>query len=295
MVLRLDPHLPVVWRTPTSLQFGVTRPPVSLDTVTVATEKLIAALSVGVSHSGLSMIGRSAGASDAEIEALLTLLAPVLVSPPRESQASVVVAGTGRLADRVAAVLAEARIRVVVARTVAEAERASGSLAIIVGHFVLDPGFNGLWLRRDLPHLPVVLGDSSVAIGPFIEPGSTACLYCLQRHANDADAAWPAIASQLWGRRSPLDTELVTSEVAAIVARLVLAQVRGEAGVASDQLIVDPVSGERSHRQYAVHPACGCRELATPSAEDRRESDSAIDADRVRFLPTTGKGASARA
>lgn len=270
MVLRLNPQLPVVWRTPTSMQFGVSTPPVVLNDLDLATEKLIAALSSGISRSGLGMIGRSAGASDAQIDALLDHLAPVLLQPPRVQHSTVVVTGVGRLADRTVAVLAAAGTPVVVARTPDEAERASCTLAIAIGHFVLDPGYYGLWLRRDLPHLPVVLGDSSVAVGPFIEPGSTACLYCLQRHANDADSAWPAIASQLWGRRSALDTELVASEVAAIVARFALARLQGDAASASDQLVIDGATGQQSRRDFAVHPDCGCLELAAPRGEAQR-------------------------
>ena len=270
MVLRLNPQLPVVWRTPTSMQFGVSTPPVVLNDLDLATEKLIAALSSGISRSGLGMIGRSAGASDAQIDALLDHLAPVLLQPPRVQHSTVVVTGVGRLADRTVAVLAATGTPVVVARTPDEAERASCTLAIAIGHFVLDPGYYGLWLRRDLPHLPVVLGDSSVAVGPFIEPGSTACLYCLQRHANDADSAWPAIASQLWGRRSALDTELVASEVAAIVARFALARLQGDAASASDQLVIDGATGQQSRRDFAVHPDCGCLELAAPRGEAQR-------------------------
>ena len=52
MVLRLDPQLPVVWRTPTSIQFGVTRPSVVLHDLDLAGEKMIAALTAGVSRSG---------------------------------------------------------------------------------------------------------------------------------------------------------------------------------------------------------------------------------------------------
>lgn len=294
MVLRLDPHLPVVWRTPTSVQFGVTRPAVVLDNVSTATEKLIAALSAGISSSGLAMIGRSAGATDAEVEALVARLSPALLANPPAAQPTVAVAGTGRLSDRVAAVLAEAGVRVMVARSASEAETVQCSLAIAVGHFVLDPGYYGVWLRRDVPHLPVVLGDSAVSVGPLVEPGRSACLYCLQLHANDADGAWPAIASQLWGRRSPLDTELVASEVAAIVARRVLAVLRGEP-VVTDQLVVDGGSGLRVRREYGIHPSCGCAELEAAIAGGRRETDSALGAGPATSPTTKDTAASVRA
>ena len=256
MVLRLDPQLPVVWRTPTSLQFGVTRPSVVLHELDLASEKMIAALSSGISRSGLDMIARSAGATEAAVDALLTRLRPVMLRPKPAAPAPVVVAGSGLLADRVAQLLAGAGVPVLLARTVAAAEAAQASFAVVIGSYVLDPALHGLWLRRDVAHLPVILGDSSVAIGPLVEPGRTACLYCLQRHATDADPAWPAIASQLWGRASAAETPLVASEVAAIVARLVLS---GRAP--SDQIVLDVDSGLQSRQSFAVHPDCGCLAL----------------------------------
>ena len=256
MVLRLDPQLPVVWRTPTSIQFGVTRPTVVLHDLDLATEKMIAALTAGVSRSGLAMIARAAGAAEDAVEALLTRLRPVMLPPHPPVPDPIVIAGSGLLADRLAGLLAGAGVPLLLARSTAAAEFAEAGFAIVIGHYVLDPALHGLWLRRDVPHLPVILGDTSVAIGPLVEPGRTACLYCLQRHASDADPAWPAIASQLWGRRSPAETELVASEVAAIVARMVLS-----GSPASDQISVDAQTGQLSRRSFAVHPECGCLAL----------------------------------
>ena len=274
MVLRLDPQLPVVWRTPTSLQFGVTRPPVLLEAISLASEKMIAALSAGISRSGLGMIGRSNGATDAQIDTLLDLLRPALLTSNEAPAHTVVIAGVGRFAELLAELLGSAGIRVLVARTVEAAEAATGDIAIAVGHFVLDPALYGLWLRRDTPHLPVVLSDSCVTIGPVVRPGSSACLYCLQRHASDADPAWPAIASQLWGRRSPADTALLASEAAAIVARDVLARLAGRDGDGSNQLIIDAATGARSSRTFPIHPDCGCLEFGATNAAARPESGS---------------------
>ena len=258
MVLRLDPQLAVVWRTPTSIQFGVTRPSVVLHDLDLPSEKMIAALGSGVSRSGLHMIGRAAGATEVQVDALLARLRPVMLRERPPALAPVVIAGSGLLADRLAGLLAGAGVPVLLARTTAAAEAAQAGFAIAIGHYVLDPALHGLWLRRDVPHLPVILGDSSAAIGPLVVPGRTACLLCLQRHTTDADPAWPAIASQLWGRRSPAETELVASEVAAIVARMV---VSGSAP--SDQVVIDAATGEQSRQAFDVHPECGC--LALPA------------------------------
>jgi hypothetical protein len=261
MVLRLDPQLPIVWRTPTSLQFGVTTPPVVLHDLDLASEKMIAALSAGISRSGLVMTGRASGASEAQVDALLARLTPVMLREKPTPPPPVVVAGTGLFADRLTGLLAGAGVPVLLARTVEAAEAAEATFAVAIGQYVLDPALHGLWLRRDVPHLPVILGDSSVAIGPLVEPGRTACLYCLQRHASDADPAWPAIASQLWGRRSPAETELVASEAAAIVARAVLSRGSLSRAEVSDQLVIEAATGRQTRRSFAVHPDCGCLAL----------------------------------
>ena len=44
-----------------------------------ASERMLAALSSGISRSGLGMVGRSAGASETEIDRLVTKLEPVLL------------------------------------------------------------------------------------------------------------------------------------------------------------------------------------------------------------------------
>ena len=285
-----------MWRNPFSLQFGVSARPVVLDNLDVASERMLAALSSGVSRSGLGMIGRAAGATDAQIDALVAHLQPVLVSPVESEAKRVVVVGAGRLAERLVTVLAAAGLQVVVAASVEAAEVAEGDLAVAVGHYVLDPALHGLWLRRDVTHLPVVYSDTSIAIGPFVVPGVSACLYCLQRHASDADPAWPAIASQLWGRRSPADTELMASEAAAIVAREVVSRLGGSRAGRSSQLVIDVATGVRSWREFEFHPDCGCVAFATANAAARPGSGSefGIGPATSTPLPTTGRAAFAR-
>jgi hypothetical protein len=290
MVLRLDPRFPAVWRNPFSLQFGVSPRTVVLHHLDEATERMLAALASGISRSGLTMIAHSAGASDADVDALLARLEPVLVHPVDAEPRRVVVTGTGRLAERLIAVLAALDVRVTVAASVEAAEATECELAVAIGHYVLDPALHGLWLRRDITHLPVVYGNSSIAIGPFVVPGLTPCLYCLQRHASDADPAWPAISAQLWGRKSPADTELMAGEAAAIVAREVVARLGADRGHRSSQLVIEAATGARSHREFEFHPDCGCVDFATANAAARPESGSAFGSAPATStpLPTIG-------
>jgi len=152
-----------------------------------------------------------------------------------------------------------------IAADTAAAESQPCEFAIAVGQYVLDPAQHSLWLRRDIPHSAVVLSDSSVSVGPTVDPGRSACLCCLQFHATDADTAWPAIASQLWGRRSPADTELVASEVAALAVRQVEAWFSGDSPTPQQERL-DVASGRVSTVSYEPHPLCGCLEAGLANA-----------------------------
>lgn len=52
------------------------------------------------------------------------------------------------------------------------------------------------WLHDDLPHLVVTATADGVRIGPFVEPGRTACLRCLDAHRADHDPRWPLVLLQ---------------------------------------------------------------------------------------------------
>ena len=61
MVLKLADDVPIVWRTPTSLQLGIDAPRIVLDDVGAGEERLITALRRGISPSGWSMLARDSG------------------------------------------------------------------------------------------------------------------------------------------------------------------------------------------------------------------------------------------
>ena len=287
MVLKLDPRFSIVWRDPFSMQFGIDPVRAVLREVSAAEERLIAALGPGISRSGLSMTAISCGVDEREVDGLLRRLEPVLLRsgpdpgrPPR----TVAIAGVGPTVERIADTLVSAGVRVDVG---ASLPHSPCDFGIAVGHHVLDPESYGFWLRRDLPHLSVVFGDDAVSIGPLVEPGSTACLYCLEHYRRDADASWAAIAAQLWGRQATSETLLASIETTARVVRLTLGRLAGQrAGIATTgRIAVD--SGQTTVREWLPHPECGCIDLS----ESRPGIDSALDSDR----PTTGATVGARA
>jgi bacteriocin biosynthesis cyclodehydratase domain-containing protein len=250
MVLRLSPDVPVVWRNPFDVQLGVDDVRLVLRDVSPGQERLLAALTAGVSEAGYSMIAQSASMNSAEADALLAALASDLVPPPATATARVEVLGSGPVASGLAAVLADSS--------------AAGppGLAVLVADWVVSPADHSAWLRRDIPHLPLVLGDGGATIGPFVEPGVGPCLHCVHRAREDADPAWPAIATQLWGRRAPNLDAVTVAEVIAFAAR----RIRERVALGPHPVAVEHASswrlaaadGSVSERSWRRHPECLC-------------------------------------
>lgn len=307
--LRLDPRYPLLWRSPTSLQLGVDAPPARFGNVTIAEERMLAALTVGATSAGLGVIGANSGLTKTQVARFHTAVRPALLTeePVSTARRTVVVSGSGPTADRLVWRLREGGLDprptgespddAVAAPALGEAP-----LAVVVGHYVLDPAFSGLWLRRDVPHLPVVYGDTSVRIGPLVEPGSGPCLHCLERHRADADPAWPAIAAQLWGLRSTAETPFLASEAATAAARIALNRLAGlptpvsAPSPASSSITIDAVTGAIERRTHVPHPECSCGGIAGSTvSEPARRGTATGRSPRSAGRPrptTTGAGLS---
>jgi bacteriocin biosynthesis cyclodehydratase domain-containing protein len=252
----------LVWRTPNCVQLGIDRAVVTIDGLTVAHETVLSALTVGVHRSGAMLLGTTAGASVAEIEHLLDLLQPALLfvaddaaPDPAPAPRTVYVDGVGQTAHRVRALLANLGIG-------EPSPGAEPELAVIVGHYVLHPERHGHWLRRDIPHLPVIFSDSTVRVGPLVEPGLGPCLTCLELARVDEDPAWPAMACQLAPRQAPSETPRLSFEVAARVAGLVQDRLEtGRSALFTRSLRLDAQQGTITRCVHRLHERCGCQAL----------------------------------
>ncbi len=261
MVLKLADDLAIVWRSPTSLQLGIDAPRIVLDDVGAGDERLIAALRRGISASGWSMLARDAGVSEERARGVLEALAPVLSAAPAAASGSVLVLGDGAIASALAALLDDAG-------RLARPDDRRPALVALVAAWVIGPEDAQHWLRRDIPHLPVVAADQSVTVGPLVEPGAGPCLYCGQLMRTEADPAWPAIAAQLWGRAAPRHSALTVSAVAAFAARRLIARLdagapAGDAGARAWRLADE--GGTISVVPQLRHPRCSC---AAPPESD---------------------------
>lgn len=297
MPLRIDPALPLVWRTPSSLQFGVHRVVAVLDDVTPGEERLVAALQVGLTPSGYAMLAESLDVARAD--ELLRRMAPALVSGGGEAGVAgtaarrrIAVFGEGPLAAMTAGVIGSfARLDVPAAADAPTAPARPGSsrdgaqrggpplaaapphLVVLVGAWLVPPTEAGRWLRRDVPHLPVIVGDQGVQLGPIVEPGRGPCLYCLQLHATDRDPAWPAITAQLLDRPAPPLDAVTAHQAAGLAGRLVRERLDAHRAVPARSVTIEGRTGALSARSWTTHPDCRC--AAHPG------SDWAADVDRA--------------
>ncbi|WP_157439346.1 hypothetical protein [Aeromicrobium sp. Root344] len=117
--------------------------------------------------------------------------------------------------------------------------------------------------RLGIDHLPVVIDEDRVRIGPLVRPGHTPCVSCHDLHRADWDRAWSALVHQL-GRHTasmtPPAIDAVTTHAAALeVAVEVLAHADGGRGRSLGRcLVVGPAHDDRDSWPLAFHHACTC-------------------------------------
>ena len=297
MTLRLDPRLPIVWRTPHSLQIGVDPVLAHLDDVSDGDARLVDALAVGVTRAGLAMLAEHAGVPDHRVERLLAGIAPALAPEgSAAAPAALVVVGAGVGAQRVAGVLLEAGhpVTLLSPGAAAAARRRRPDLVVLVSTHVVDPLEHQRWLRVDVPHLPVVFGETAVTIGPLVVPGATACLGCVERRRTLDDPARTAIATQLWGAPAAAESPALATEAAVEALRMLRAGIPTplESPAPAVSVRLDAESGARTLTEWAPVEGCGCRGLSLLSEPAPRRgsgSPSARPAPSSPAAPTTAR------
>jgi bacteriocin biosynthesis cyclodehydratase domain-containing protein len=125
---------------------------------------------------------------------------------------------------------------------------------------VLDP-----LVRHGIPHLVVRLVDGAVTLGPFVVPGRTACLRCIDEHLAVGDPAHHSLVAQ-HARRSgatfdgarPRDQALLTMATAWAV-RDVLTHVEGDRPTTwSATVRLEQGLAAVTDVHWLRHPECGC-------------------------------------
>jgi hypothetical protein len=291
MAPRIDPNLPLVWRTPNELQLGAAVPRVVLTDPGELETGLIAALRHGASLSTLQTIGGGLGGSPEAVSRLLDTLAPAFESAGERvdtaasgtrnpSPPLVALDADDATSERLAANLATLGYAVTRASDafVAAAPAPGVAVVVIAASWVIAPARHLPWLRHDVPHLAIVFDDAGARVGPLVEPGVGPCLRCLDLNRRDDDAAWPVIAAQLASRPAASRTARAVHDATAVAASVIDDRLAHNVTTLANASITLAGPGVPPRRRaHRPHPECGCRapggSVTAPARLDGRHGE----------------------
>lgn len=187
------------------------------------------------------------------------------------ARASVSVQGSLGAADAAARQLLDAAglrtttsgARVVLLLSLGEVDRAD-----------LDP-----LVRAGTPHVLVRLVEGTAVVGPFVVPGGTACVRCIDAHLADQDPTSVSLAARhAWVRHQrrdgvaePVDTALATLAIAWAVRDLVSHAEGDRPSTWSTTVHLAPGLTRVTQATWLRHPACGCTWLGDEASSRTME------------------------
>lgn len=145
-------------------------------------------------------------------------------------------------------------------------------VTVVVGSPVTGPDTEDL-VADGVAHLAVSVVDGIAVVGPFVRPGRTACVGCVDRTRAARDPAWPALVDQLQrsaGQQARNSVDLprprnrvLEGAAASWTARDVLAHLAGQPVLTyGTSLRLDDGLVNQVVNRWELHPACGCSLLA---------------------------------
>jgi len=145
--------------------------------------------------------------------------------------------------------------------------RGAAQVAVLVGAGEPCRTTTDEWTRRGTPHLVVRLVEGHALVGPFVDPGRTACLRCTDAATTDEDPSWPLLLEQYIGHSArdrpdgagePVDPALADLACAWALRDVVsyLQDRRPTSWSATVRL--DPWLHDLRTTSWLRHPACGC-------------------------------------
>lgn len=205
-------------------------------------------------------------------------LARALVPLLAETGVGTLLAEDEELGDRAGALVPPVRTRMPL-------ETRPHLVVTVEGHLVEPLRAQGL-SAAEVAHLPVVVREVSVRVGPLLAPGRPPCATCLDLWERDADPQWPAVATQLRLLDPPQTEALLAHQAAALAARAVTDVLSGRrqrwVGRSVEVSGLEAVGVERL---WTPHPECLCSALEAAPGPDGRGSIGAPDGRRERRRP----------
>ncbi|MGA8257132.1 MAG: hypothetical protein WB767_11225 [Nocardioides sp.] len=218
-------------------------------TVLLSDDPSMRALLACVSGGDLTRGALTSASATAALDALSSAGLLVEPTPPRFPRPIVALVGSGPEHDQLGDLLGpdlasdEGVIDLCVIATTAPLPRAS-----------LDG-----WLADGTPHLTVsgTGRPGRLRVGPFVEPGVTACVRCIDAHESTSDPRRPLILEQLAVLPAGPVPPSTRALAVAWVAHDVAAFVRGDRP-STWSATIDVGGGVPERREWERHPHCGC-------------------------------------
>lgn len=113
-------------------------------------------------------------------------------------------------------------------------------------------------VRDGRAHLVVAAGPRGWTLGPFVVPGTTACLRCVDAHRGEHDPRRALVVEQLAGRAAAPDDAALTALVLAWAVRDVVNHLDGREPSTWSATVEIGAGLDPRRRAWARHPHCGC-------------------------------------
>lgn len=148
-----------------------------------------------------------------------------------------------------------------VARACAEAglERvATASIHLIATQGEPRRGRGDALVRDDVPHVWLAVLPHRARIGPFVEPGRSACLRCVDAHLGDRDPRRATALHQVEGRAEVAADPLLAQIAVAWAVRDVVRRLDGLPPALASATLTVTDDLQVSRHDWLRHPHCGC-------------------------------------
>ena len=145
-----------------------------------------------------------------------------------------------------------------------ESDRLPPTGVLMIAHGEPDRADLDPLLRLGIPHLVLRVIESEIILGPFVRPGQTACLRCLDAHHGDTDRQHAtALAEYLRSERhdgvaDPVDSALAVVALGWAVSDLVRYAERDRPSTWSATVTFSPGQTSAAAVTWMRHPGCGC-------------------------------------
>lgn len=142
-------------------------------------------------------------------------------------------------------------------------------LAIVTGLVAVDGWTCGQLLGADQPHLPVVVDDGAVRVGPLVLPGVTPCVRCQDLARTAQDPAWPTLICQVRNLRKMPPSPQVCSLASAAALQAALTFLTwphsAQLGPLGNTQLVWELNQPYPYAvEVEAHPDCGCGAAPDP-------------------------------